>query len=171
MTNSKLELSVGSFVMLGILAFAFLALQASNFNLMSYNSTYNLIASFDDVGGLKTNSPVKSAGITVGRVKKISFNNKTFLADVIISIDKKIVLPVDTSASILTSGILGEQYIALIPGSEENTMLDNNGIIIYTQNALSLETLVGKLFYYFIEKEEAFETKDMIKKNEYFIAH
>ncbi|MBW0454096.1 MAG: outer membrane lipid asymmetry maintenance protein MlaD [Candidatus Kinetoplastibacterium crithidii] len=157
----KIEAWVGLFVIIGVISFVFLALYASNMRSASFSSVYTITTHFEDIGGLKTNAPVKSAGVKVGRVKKVHFNNKTLLADVVIEIDKKIPFPIDTTASILTSGILGEQFIGLTPGAEE-AILEDKGVIVNTQSALSIEHLVGKLLYFLVEKD------DLTKSNSIF---
>ncbi|AFZ83385.1 outer membrane lipid asymmetry maintenance protein MlaD [Candidatus Kinetoplastidibacterium blastocrithidiae] len=146
MMNSKTELLVGLFVVVGIASLFFLVLQTNNLRNKPFASTYIVKANFDNVGSLKINSQVKSAGVTIGRVKNVSLDTKSFLASVTMNIDKKYLLPIDTSASILTSGLLGEQYIDISPGNEEE-YIKNLECIVYTQGFISMEQLMSKLLY------------------------
>ncbi|MBU6437735.1 MAG: outer membrane lipid asymmetry maintenance protein MlaD, partial [Betaproteobacteria bacterium] len=109
MQNSKLDAWVGLFVVLGAVALVFLALKAGNLASFSTDSGYVVTARFDNIGGLKTRAPVKSAGVVVGRVGAIRFDDKTFQASVSLDIDSRYAFPKDTSAKILTAGLLGEQ--------------------------------------------------------------
>ena len=107
---------------------------------------YQLKAHFENIGGLKVRSPVKSAGVVIGRVTTISFDPKNYEAVVTMAIDKRYQFSKDTTASILTSGLLGEQYIGLETGGD-SAMLGNNGEIKYTQKAMVLENLIGQFIY------------------------
>lgn len=146
MSNNKSDFWVGLFVLLGLVALAFLALRAGNLSTFSFAPTYRVEASFDNLGGLKVRAPIKSSGVVVGRVVDIGFNNQEFLATVTFEIEDKYQFPDDSSASILTSGLLGEQYIGLTPGGSDDDLKDN-GRIIYTQSAVVLEELISKFLY------------------------
>ncbi|MGE8679961.1 MAG: outer membrane lipid asymmetry maintenance protein MlaD, partial [Achromobacter marplatensis] len=131
MSREKTDFWVGLFVLLGAIALVFLALRAGNLSTFSFAPTYTLSANFDNVGGLKPRAAVKSAGVVVGRVSSITFDDKTFQAVVSVNLEKAYQFPKDTSASILTSGLLGEQYLGLTAGSEEENFTDG-GKIRYT---------------------------------------
>lgn len=146
MTREKTDFWVGLFVLLGIVALAFLALRAGNLSSFSFAPTYQVTAQFDNLGGLKVRAPVKSSGVVVGRVSSISFDNQQFRAVVTMDLEEKFQFPTDSSASILTSGLLGEQYIGLTPGGEDK-MLAQGTTIQYTQSAVVLEELISKFLY------------------------
>lgn len=146
MSNNKSDFWVGLFVLLGIVALVFLALRAGNLSSFSFAPTYKVVASFDNLGGLKVRAPVKSSGVVVGRVVDISFDNQQFVADVTFEIDEQYQFPDDSSASILTSGLLGEQYIGISPGGDDKD-LTNGSRILYTQSAVVLEELISKFLY------------------------
>jgi len=146
MANNKTDFWVGLFVLLGALALAFLALRAGNLSAFSFAPTYTLTAQFDNIGGLKARAPVKSAGVVVGRVTGIQFDNAQFQAVVTLEIEKPYQFPADSSASILTSGLLGEQYIGLEAGGDERDFA-NGERITYTQSAIVLENLIGQFLY------------------------
>ncbi len=152
MSREKTDFWVGLFVLLGIAALAFLALRAGNLSAFSFAPTYTLTANFDNVGGLKVRAPVKSAGVVVGRVASISFDDKTFQALVSVNLETGFQFPKDSSAAILTSGLLGEQYLGLSAGSEEENFA-NGGKIRYTQSAVVLEQLISKFLYGTAEKQ------------------
>jgi phospholipid/cholesterol/gamma-HCH transport system substrate-binding protein len=148
MRNTRaLETGVGVFVALGLAAFIMLALQVSDLSHFGDEGGYAITARFDNIGGLKVRSPVTMAGVRLGRVSNIEFDEETFEAVVEILIQPKFTaLPDDSSASVLTSGLLGEQYIGLEPGgSLEN--LQPGGEIEYTQSALVLEQVIGKFLF------------------------
>ncbi|HZM47150.1 MAG TPA: outer membrane lipid asymmetry maintenance protein MlaD [Burkholderiales bacterium] len=147
MNRTVLDLWVGVFVVAGILALMFLALKVGNAS-ETYNvgQTYGLIANFENIGGLKRRAPVKSAGVVVGRVADIQFDNDRFVARVTITVDQRYKFPRDTFASILTSGLLGEQYIGLKGGGDEKT-LQNGEAFKFTQSAVVLEELISKFLY------------------------
>ncbi|MEO6960147.1 MAG: outer membrane lipid asymmetry maintenance protein MlaD [Burkholderiaceae bacterium] len=157
MTREKTDFWVGLFVLLGFLALAFLALRAANLSSFSFASTYQIQAHFDNLGGLKVRAPVKSSGVVVGRVGAIAFDNQRFQAVVTLDLDEKYKFPDDTSASILTSGLLGEQYIGLTPGGDDK-MLAQNSQIKYTQSAVILEELISKFLYSSANKQGTAET-------------
>ena len=116
MSRTTLDLWVGVFVAIGIAALLFLALKVGSISGSGIQSPYTLSAHFDNIGGLKVRAPVKSAGVLVGRVEEIRYNNERFQAEVVFTVDGRYKFPVDTFANILTSGLLGEQYIGLDPG-------------------------------------------------------
>ena len=145
------ELMVGLFVVAGFVALLFTALQAANLGSFSWSEkTYTVEAMFDNIGGLKARAPVKSAGVVVGRVDTVTFDNTMFQARVTMSIDSKYQFPADTEAQILTSGLLGEQYIGLMAGADEE-VLESGSKIRRTQSAMVLEQLMSKLMYSFVE--------------------
>ncbi|WP_250514086.1 outer membrane lipid asymmetry maintenance protein MlaD [Caballeronia sp. INDeC2] len=146
MKKTALDFWVGLFVVLGFVALLFLALKAGNMSSLSFQQTYAVKLKFDNIGGLKARAPVKSAGVTVGRVGGISFDSNTYQAVVTIDIDKQYQFPKDSSAKILTSGLLGEQYIGLEPGGDDQ-MLKNGDTITMTQSAVVLENLIGQFLY------------------------
>ncbi|WP_454765168.1 outer membrane lipid asymmetry maintenance protein MlaD [Cupriavidus campinensis] len=146
MKKNSLDYWVGLFVVVGFAALLFLALKAGNMSSFSFQETYTVQAQFDNIGGLKARAPVKSAGVVVGRVANIRFDDKTYLATVDLSLDKRYQFPKDTSAKILTSGLLGEQYIGLEAGGD-NAMLAQGSKITMTQSAVVLENLIGQFLY------------------------
>jgi phospholipid/cholesterol/gamma-HCH transport system substrate-binding protein len=146
MPNQKHDYWVGLFVLLGGAAIVFLALKAGNLLTWSFDSGYNVTARFDNIGGLKSQAAVKSAGVVIGRVKSITFDAKTYQAQVEITLNQGAVFPKDTSAKILTAGLLGEQYIGLEPGYGE-TNLAQGDTIKTTQSAVVLENLITQFLY------------------------
>lgn len=146
MKKTALDFWVGLFVVLGFLALLFLALKAGNMSSLSFQPTYSVRLKFDNIGGLKPRAPVKSAGVTVGRVATIGFDTNTYQALVTIDIDQQYQFPRDTSAKILTAGLLGEQYIGLTPGGDTE-MLKQGDTITMTQSAIVLENLIGQFLY------------------------
>jgi phospholipid/cholesterol/gamma-HCH transport system substrate-binding protein len=152
MSTEKTDWWVGLFVLLGGVALAFLALRAANLSSFSFSPSYTLSAKFDNIGGLKVRAPVKSAGVVVGRVSSISLDTKTYQAVVRIDMEKNFLFPLDSSAKILTSGLLGEQYIGLEAGGDE-TNLPDNGMIKYTQSAIVLESLISQFLFNTAEKQ------------------
>ncbi len=147
MTSRKIEILVGLFVAAAIVAFFMLAMRVSNMS--SYNSgeNYEITARFDNIGGLKVRSPVSAGGVRIGRVTDITYNNDTYEAVVSLSIDEKYSqFPLDTAASILTSGLLGEQFVGLEPGAEDD-YLKAGDVIDLTQSALVLEQIIGQFLY------------------------
>jgi ABC-type transport system involved in resistance to organic solvents, periplasmic component len=109
---------VGLFVLLGLVALLFLALKVSNLTSMAGGPTYNVVAYFDDIGGLKPRAAVRGAGVVVGRVRSIDFDDQRYQARVLLEIDSGVEFPKDSSAQILTAGLLGEKYIGLSPGAD-----------------------------------------------------
>lgn len=146
MKKTVLDFWVGLFVVLGFIALLFLALKAGNMSSLSFQPTYPVKLKFDNIGGLKVRAPVKSAGVVVGRVTSIGFDTNTYQALVTIDIDKQFAFPKDTSAKIQTAGLLGEQYIGLEPGGD-NEMLKAGDTITMTQSAIVLENLIGQFLY------------------------
>ncbi|HLT98906.1 MAG TPA: outer membrane lipid asymmetry maintenance protein MlaD [Burkholderiaceae bacterium] len=146
MTRDKTDFWVGLFVLLGAIALVFLALRAGNMSSFSFAPTYKVQAHFDNLGGLKVRAPVKSSGVVVGRVSGISFDNERFQAVVSMELESKYQFPSDSSVSILTSGLLGEQYVGITPGGEDK-MLAEGSTVQYTQSAVVLEELISKFLY------------------------
>ncbi len=146
MERSTLDLWVGLFVVAGIGALLVLAMKVGNMSGISAGDSYALAANFDNIGGLKPRAPVKSAGVVVGRVSDIRFDNDKFVARVTMNIDKTFKFPKDTTASILTSGLLGEQYVGL-EGGGDTVNLNSGDSIKHTQSAVVLEKLIGQFLY------------------------
>ena len=146
MGKRNLEILVGLFVLLGAVAVAFLSLKAANLASFTLDSTYRLTARFDNVGGLKIRAPVKSAGVTVGRISSIIFDDKNFQGVVTLEVERRYQFPADTSAKILTTGLLGDQYVGLDPGADDKSLQPNDSIKI-TQSAVVLENLIGQMLY------------------------
>jgi phospholipid/cholesterol/gamma-HCH transport system substrate-binding protein len=146
MERTTLDLWVGAFVVAGIAALVVLALKVGNLSTYNVSETYQVSAYFTNVGGLKPTASVRSAGVLVGRVDSIVLDTDRFEAKVTISVDKRYQFPKDTFANILTSGLLGEQYIGLIPGGEEEVLKDG-GVFRKTQSAMVLEDLIGKFLF------------------------
>jgi phospholipid/cholesterol/gamma-HCH transport system substrate-binding protein len=144
-TSKTLELVVGAFVALGLAAFFMLALKVSDITRLSSGPSYTVTADFQNIGGLKVGSPVTLAGVRIGQVGDINIDQQTYEAVVKLTIEARYNrLPVDTSASILTSGLLGEQYVGLEPGGAQEYLKDGSKITL-TQSALVMEKLVGQL--------------------------
>ena len=146
MDRKKTDALVGLFVLAGSAALVFLAFRVANLGGVDLGNAHEIRARFDNVGGLKPRAPVKSAGVTVGRVKSISFDDGTYQAVVMLALDRRFQFPKDTSAKILTSGLLGEQYIGLEPGGE-TAMLAAGSTIAMTQSAVVLENLISQILY------------------------
>lgn len=147
MSREKVDLWVGIFVLVGALALIFLALKAGNLlSVLSVGKTYAITANFDNIGGLKPRAPVKSAGVVVGRVAGIAFDDKMFQGVVTLDLDERYVFPSDSSAKILTSGLLGEQYIGIEPGGDDKNFAPGDKIR-YTQSAVVLENLISQFLY------------------------
>jgi phospholipid/cholesterol/gamma-HCH transport system substrate-binding protein len=146
MERSSFDLWVGAFVVAGIGALVVLALKVGNLSTYNVSESYQLQAHFTNVGGLKPTASVRSSGVLVGRVTGITLDTERYEAKVTMSIDKRYQFPKDTFANILTSGLLGEQYIGLIPGGEDK-MLANGDEFKKTQSAVVLEDLIGKFLY------------------------
>jgi len=146
MNKTVLDLWVGLFVIAGIAALLFLALKVGSMSTVNSSESYEVVALFDNIGGLKPRAPVKSAGVVVGRVADISFDSQTYEAKVTLRIDKRYKFPKDTSALIMTSGLLGEQYIGLDAGGD-SVKLANKDRILITQSAVVLENLIGQFLF------------------------
>ena len=146
MKRKALDLWAGVFVAMGLGALLFLALKVGNLASFSAAPTYLVQANFDNIGGLKKRAPVKSAGVVVGRVEDIGFDPETYEAVVTFSIDKRYQFPKDTSAKILTAGLLGEQYIGLSPGGD-TAMLKDGDKLKLTQSAVVLENLISQFLF------------------------
>ena len=146
MKRKGLDLWVGVFVAIGLGALLFLALKVGNLSSFSAAETYLVKANFDNIGGLKKRAPVKSAGVVVGRIEDIVFDTETYEAAVTFSIDKRYEFPKDTSAKILTSGLLGEQYVGLAAGGD-TAKLKNGDTLKITQSAVVLENLISQFLF------------------------
>jgi phospholipid/cholesterol/gamma-HCH transport system substrate-binding protein len=143
MGRKGIETLVGAFVLLGLLGLVFLALQAANLGASGGGDSYEVQARFDNIGGLKPRAPVRVAGVTVGRVKSIGVDPQTFQGVVKLDIEKTYSFPKDTAAKILTSGLLGDQYVGLEPGGDDAN-LGPGDTIAQTQSAVVLENLIGQ---------------------------
>lgn len=146
MERSKNDVWVGLFVLLGALALLFLALQSANLLSLSFQPTYRVTAKFDNIGGLKPQAAVRSAGVVVGRVESIRFDDKSYQASVSLELESRYQFPKDSSLKILTSGLLGEQYIGVEAGAEEKNLAPGDTITT-TQSAVVLENLIGQFLY------------------------
>ena len=146
MQRTTLDLWVGIFVTAGVAALFVLALKVGNASSVSVSDGYKVIAEFDNIGGLKVRAPVKSAGVVVGRVEGISLDTRTFRASVAMRIDRRYPFPKDSSASILTAGLLGEQYVGMDGGGDEQILKDGDRLKI-TQSAIVLEKVIGQFLY------------------------
>jgi len=146
MNKTVLDLWVGLFVIAGIAALLFLALRVGSMNAVNSSDSYEVVARFENIGGLKPRAPVKSAGVVVGRVADIQFDNKTYEAAVTLRLDKRYAFPKDSSAAIMTSGLLGEQYVGLEAGGDSSKLKEKDRILI-TQDAVVLENLIGRFLY------------------------
>lgn len=147
MQRKTLDIWVGLFVLLGALALLFLALKAGNMSSFSFSEkTYTVNAKFDNIGSLKVRAPIKSAGVVVGRVAAIKFDDQNFQANVVLELNQQYKFPEDSSVKILTSGLLGEQFIGIEAGGDENN-LKNGDTIKYTQSAIVLENLISQFLY------------------------
>ena len=146
MERSKSDVWVGLFVLIGAVAILFLALQSANLLALNFQSSYRVTAKFDNIGGLKRQAAVKSAGVVVGRVDSISFDDKSFQAQVVLDLESRYIFPKDSSLKILTSGLLGEQYIGIEAGAEEK-LLAAGDTITTTQSAVVLENLISQFLF------------------------
>ena len=146
MQRSKNDLWVGLFVLIGLVAVFFLALKSANLLQYSWSKDYTVTAKFDNIGGLKQGAAVKSAGVVVGRVASIQFDDESYQAKVSLALQNKYVFPKDSSLKILTSGLLGEQYVGILAGADEKNLVagDNIGS---TQSAVVLENLISQFLY------------------------
>ncbi|MBC9073563.1 outer membrane lipid asymmetry maintenance protein MlaD [Thauera sp. CAU 1555] len=146
MSRTVLDLWVGFFVAIGFAALLFLAMKVGNFAGFNNLPTYVIEAPFDNIGGLKVRAPVKSAGVVVGRVADIRFDPERYRAVVSLRVETRYPFPRDTIATILTSGLLGEQYVGLEPGGDIEMLADGDAVQI-TQSAVVLEKLIGQFLY------------------------
>ena len=146
MQRSKNDVWVGLFVLIGAVAILFLALQSANLLSLSFQKTYQVSAKFDNVGGVKPKAAVRSAGVVVGRVESIVFDDKTFQARMTLALESQYVFPKDSSLKILTSGLLGEQYLGLEPGAAEKNLAPGD-TITSTQSAVVLENLISQFLF------------------------
>lgn len=146
MNRTTLDLWVGIFVAIGLASLLFLAMKVGNLASSNSNASYRLEAHFDNIGGLKIRGAIKSAGVVVGRVTGIRFDNQTFEAVVTLNVEKRYLFPADSSAKILTSGLLGDQYVGLLPGGDTEDLKDGDTIEL-TQGALVLENLISKFLF------------------------
>jgi phospholipid/cholesterol/gamma-HCH transport system substrate-binding protein len=147
MNKKSIEVFVGLFVVLGALSLLFLALKAANLaSFTSGGDTYTLTARFDNIGGLKSRAPVRSAGVNVGRVTSVTLDPQTYLGIVTLEVNKGVNFPRDSSAKILTSGLLGDQYIGIEAGGDEKNLVAGD-VITQTQSAVVLENLIGQFLF------------------------
>jgi phospholipid/cholesterol/gamma-HCH transport system substrate-binding protein len=146
MERSKNDVWVGLFVLIGGAAILFLALQSANLLNLSFQSTYQVSGQFDNIGGLKRQAAVRSAGVVVGRVESITFDDKSYRARVTLALENRYVFPKDSSLKILTSGLLGEQYIGIEAGADEKNLAAGD-TVTSTQSAVVLENLISQFLY------------------------
>ncbi len=146
MERTTIDLWFGAFVTAGFAALLVLALKVGNLGAEAPKETYRIEVRFDNIGGLKVRAPVRSAGVLVGRVAEIHFDNERFQASVTLALDRRYGFPKDTSASILTSGLLGETYVGLDAGGDDKRLADGDRITI-TQSAVVLERLIGQFLF------------------------
>jgi len=152
-SSNQVEIAAGIFLLLGIAALIFLAVEATDSGGVKSGQTYEVRAYFTNVGGLKPKAPVAMAGVTIGRVSSIELDNESLEARVVLKINSEFDdLPSDTSASVLTSGILGDQYVGLEPGGAPDALADGDRILL-TNSAVVLEQLIGR--YLFNSDEES----------------
>jgi phospholipid/cholesterol/gamma-HCH transport system substrate-binding protein len=154
MQRSKNDVWVGLFVLIGAIAVLFLALKSANLLTLNFNSVYEVSAKFDNIGGLKPGAAVKSAGVVVGRVKKIEFDGESFQAKVTLALQSGVGFPQDSSLKILTTGLLGEQYLDVSPGADDKNLVAGDRIGS-TQSAVILENLISQFLYSQAEKPAA----------------
>lgn len=145
-TRKEIDLWVGIFTLIGVGAMLFLALKVANLASFSVADAYQIKAGFENIGGLKVRAPVKSAGVVVGRVGEIHFDAQIFKAIVTMNVDSRYQFPKDSSARILTSGLLGEQYVGLDAGGDSVNLKSGDTLKI-TQSAVVLESLIGQFLY------------------------
>ncbi|WP_297325148.1 outer membrane lipid asymmetry maintenance protein MlaD [Nitrosomonas sp.] len=155
MQRTTMDLWVGLFVITGIIALMILSLKVGNLNVYNPSQSYVITGNFENIGGLKVRAPVKSAGVVVGRVTDIQFSTQTYDAVVTMNMDSRFPFPKDTFASILTAGLLGEQYIGLAAGGDE-VMLKNGDKIMKTNSAMVLEELIGRFLFNKAAEDDSF---------------
>lgn len=146
MERKSLDMWVGVFMLMGFAALLMLAFRVGNLGAERVQETYSVVARFDNIGGLKSKAPVKSAGVLVGRVSEIKFDNDKFQAIATLTLDKRYQFPKDTTASILTSGLLGEVYIGLDAGGDDKNLAAGDTVKL-TQSAVVLERLIGQFMF------------------------
>lgn len=146
MSKKRIEILVGLFVVLGAAGAVFLALKAANLASFVSGDTYTLQARFDNIGGLKARAAVRSAGVKIGRVTSIALDPVTYQGLVTLEVNKSVVFPKDSSAKILTAGLLGDQYIGIEPGADEKNFVGGE-VITQTQSAVVLENLIGQFLF------------------------
>jgi phospholipid/cholesterol/gamma-HCH transport system substrate-binding protein len=146
MQRSKNDFWVGLFILIGAAALLFLALKAGNLLSFNFDATYKVSAKFDNIGGLKSSAAIKSAGVVVGRVESITFDDKSYQARVNMAMQSKYAFPKDSSLKILTSGLLGEQYIGIEAGADDKNLAAGDAIKS-TQSAVVLENLISQFLY------------------------
>ncbi len=146
MERTTIDLWVGIFVVAGVAALVMLAMKVGNLGTYNVSESYQVNADFSNIGGLKPKASIRSAGVLVGRVTDITLDTERYQAKVVMSLDKRYQFPKDTFAGIMTSGLLGEQYISLMPGGDTD-MLKSGDVVKKTQSALVLEDLIGKFIY------------------------
>jgi len=146
MERKSLDIWVGLFVLMGAAALMFLALKAGNMSSLSFGQTYQVLTKFENIGGLKPQAPVKSAGVVVGRVSEIKFDDKSYQALVTLNLDVRYKFPKDSSVKILTSGLLGEQYIGLEAGGDTANLVAGDKIKM-SQSAVVLENLISQFLF------------------------
>lgn len=146
MNRQLIDFWVGIFVALGIAATVFISLQVANLTTFSKGPTYNIIAEFENIGGLKVKAPIKEAGVVVGHVKAIHLDTSKHMAVVTMEIEQQFQFSTDASANIYTSGLLGEQYIGLTDGAESET-LKSGDTLLFTSSALVLEKLISEYMF------------------------
>lgn len=146
MQRSRNDVWVGLFVMVGMAAILFLALKSANLLNLSFQSDYRVTARFDNIGGLKPKAAVKSAGVVVGRVESITFDDQSFQAKVTLALESRYAFPKDSSLKVLTSGLLGEQYIGIEAGADEKVLAAGDSLNS-TQSAIVLENLIGQFLF------------------------
>jgi phospholipid/cholesterol/gamma-HCH transport system substrate-binding protein len=154
MERTTIDLWFGAFVAAGFAALMVLALKVGNLGAERATETYRVEARFDNIGGLKVRGPVRSAGVLVGRVAEIHFDNDRFQARVVLALDKRYSFPKDTSASILTSGLLGETYVGFEAGGDDKKLQAGDRITL-TQSAVVLEKLIGQFLFSKAQEEPA----------------
>ncbi|MDO5693796.1 MAG: outer membrane lipid asymmetry maintenance protein MlaD [Pseudomonadota bacterium] len=146
MERSKNDLWVGLFVMIGLAALVFLALQAANLLSLNFQPTYRVTAYFDNIGGLKPKAAVRSGGVVVGRVAGINFDDQRYQARIDLDMDTRFKFPKDSSLKVLTSGLLGEQYIGVEAGAAEDNLAAGDKVT-HTQSAVVLENMISQFLY------------------------
>nr|MCH9639399.1 outer membrane lipid asymmetry maintenance protein MlaD [Betaproteobacteria bacterium] len=146
MQRTTMDLWVGLFVLTGVIALMILSLKVGNLSTYGSAQSYVLMGNFENIGGLKVRAPVKASGVVVGRVSDIQFSTESYDAIVSLNMDSRYQFPKDTFASILTSGLLGEQYIGLAAGGDEQ-MLEEGDVIMKTNSAVVLEEMIGRFLF------------------------